>query len=192
MFVSPPPSFFRTRIYRIDADASLGGRYCLPDSSSLHGYKSRDCVPGYSRLRSVLSSRQHVTIYKFRWIRIIRVRFTSLFFFEHGFIGLTRMLRSVGGTVFQTAVLSMVINPETASRVTLALLGTGFQPALNSMFVVGNKFCLEDNTERSESNPWRSLGITNNEGRAVWKTVPSLIKSVESAFYVKFLIFFLF
>ena len=42
------------------------------------------------------------------------------FFFEHGFIGLTRMLRSVGGTVFQTAVLSMVINPETASRVTLA------------------------------------------------------------------------
>ncbi|MDD6535449.1 MAG: hypothetical protein PUF36_00610, partial [Prevotella sp.] len=52
------------------------------------------------------------------------------FFFEHGFIGLTRMLRSVGGTVFQTAVLSMVINPETASRVTLALLGTGFQPDL--------------------------------------------------------------
>ena len=48
------------------------------------------------------------------------------------------------------------------------------------MFVVGNKFCLEDNTERSESNPGRSLGITNNEGRAVWKTVPSLIKSVES------------
>ena len=82
MFVSPPPSFFRTWIYRIDADASLGGRYCLPDSSSLHGY-----------------------------------------------------------------------SPETASRVTLALLGTGFQPALNSMFVVGNKFCLEDNTERSESNP---------------------------------------
>ena len=23
---------------RIDADASLGRRYCLPDSSSLHGY----------------------------------------------------------------------------------------------------------------------------------------------------------
>ncbi|MCI7496070.1 MAG: hypothetical protein MSA80_01640 [Prevotella sp.] len=40
------------------------------------------------------------------------------------------MLRSVGGTVFQTAVLSMVINPETASRVTLALLGIGFQPNL--------------------------------------------------------------
>ena len=48
------------------------------------------------------------------------------------------------------------------------------------MFVDCNKFCLEDNTERSESNPGRSLGITNNEGRAVWKTVPSLIKSVES------------
>ena len=41
--------FFRTRIYRIDADASLMWRYCLPDSSSLHCYKSRDCVPGYSR-----------------------------------------------------------------------------------------------------------------------------------------------
>ncbi|MDD6511271.1 MAG: hypothetical protein PUF52_08720 [Prevotella sp.] len=34
------------------------------------------------------------------------------------------------GTVFQTAHLSMVINPETASRVTLALLGIGFQPDL--------------------------------------------------------------
>ena len=91
------------------------------------------------------------------------------------------MLRSVGGTVFQTAVLSMVINPETASQVTLALLGTGFQPALNSMFVVGNKFCLEDNTERSESNPGRSLGITKrNRSNAVWKTVPTLILSVIS------------
>ena len=32
---------------------------------------------------------------KIRYIVIIRVRFTSEFFFEHGFIGLTRMLRSV-------------------------------------------------------------------------------------------------
>ena len=40
---------------------------------------------------------------KIRYIRLIRVRFTTeSFFFEHGFIGLTRMLRSVGGTVFQT------------------------------------------------------------------------------------------
>ena len=31
---------------------------------------------------------------KIRYILIIRVRFTSEFFFEHGFIGLTRMLRS--------------------------------------------------------------------------------------------------
>ena len=30
----------------------------------------------------------------------------------------------------------------------------------------------QDNTERSESNPGRSLGITNNSWRAVWKTVP--------------------
>ena len=36
-----------------------------------------------------------------------------------------------------------------------------------------NKFCLEDNTERSESNPGRSLGITKrNRSNAVWKTVP--------------------
>ena len=32
---------------------------------------------------------------KIRSILIIRVRFTTEFFFEHGFIGLTRMLRSV-------------------------------------------------------------------------------------------------
>ena len=60
VFVSPPPSFFsNTDFTRIDADASLGGRYCLPDSSSLHGYKSRDCVPGYSRCaRYCLPDRQ--------------------------------------------------------------------------------------------------------------------------------------
>ena len=53
--------------------------------------------------------------------------FTTEFFFEHGFIGLTQMLRLCGGTVFQTALLFMVINPETASRVTLALLAIVFQ-----------------------------------------------------------------
>ena len=31
---------------------------------------------------------------KIRYILIIRVRFTSEFFFEHGFIGLTRIFRS--------------------------------------------------------------------------------------------------
>ena len=34
------------------------------------------------------------------------------------------------------------------------------------------EFCLEDSTERSESNPGRSLGIITKEKRAVWKTVP--------------------
>ena len=34
--------------------------------------------------------------------------------------------------------------------------------------------CLEDSTERSESNPGRSLGITNKNYVAVWKTVPIL------------------
>ena len=35
-----------------------------------------------------------------------------------------------------------------------------------------NKICLEDNTERSESNPGRSLGTKNEKKAAVWKTVP--------------------
>ena len=39
----------RTRIYRIDTDTSLVGRYCLPDSSHYMLYKSRDFVPGYFR-----------------------------------------------------------------------------------------------------------------------------------------------
>ena len=32
--------------------------------------------------------------------------------------------------------------------------------------------CLEDSSERSESNPGRSLGIITEEKKAVWKTVP--------------------
>ena len=32
--------------------------------------------------------------------------------------------------------------------------------------------CLEDCTERSESNPGWSLGIITKEKRTVWKTVP--------------------
>ena len=35
------------------------------------------------------------------------------------------------------------------------------------------EFCLEDSTERSESNPGRSLGIITIERSAVWKTVPT-------------------
>ena len=33
------PVFFRTRIYRIDADASLGGRYCLPAQFTIYATK---------------------------------------------------------------------------------------------------------------------------------------------------------
>ena len=43
---------------------------------------------------------------------------------------------------------------------------------LSGCFVVLLFCCLEDNTERSESNPGRSLGIITEEKRAVWKTVP--------------------
>ena len=78
-------------------------------------------------------------------------------------------------------------SPETSSRVTLAALGIGFQPKLptthnpqptihNRQPITNyrrNKICLEDNTEQSESNPGRSLGIINKEGTAVWKTVPT-------------------
>ena len=35
------------------------------------------------------------------------------------------------------------------------------------------KICLEGNTERSESNPGRSLGIKAMTRMAVWKTVPT-------------------
>ena len=38
--------------------------------------------------------------------------------------------------------------------------------------MLSTKIWLEANTERSESNPGRSLEITNNSWRAVWKTVP--------------------
>ncbi len=48
------------------------------------------------------------------------------------------LLWSWGGTVFQTAVTICCINPETSSRVTLASLGTGFQPGLHSLFPYEN------------------------------------------------------
>ena len=43
------------------------------------------------------------------------------------------------------------------------------------------EFCLEDSTERSESNPGRSLGIIKQEGTAVWKTVPPCCAPSPSA-----------
>ena len=87
-------------------------RYCLPDSSHYMLYKSRDFVPGYSRFArywlpaksTIYATKQPKTdtyFFVFLFIDIfssvqsaIRVRFTTEFFFEHGFIGLTRMLRS--------------------------------------------------------------------------------------------------
>ena len=40
---------------------------------------------------------------------------------------------------------------------------------------------LEANTERSESNPGRSLGIIKHGGTAVWKTVPPCCAPSPSA-----------
>ena len=40
------------------------------------------------------------------------------------------------------------------------------------MRISSKQFCLEDNTELSESNPGRSLGIYKAQRTAVWKTVP--------------------
>ena len=39
--------------------------------------------------------------------------------------------------------------------------------------------CLEDSTERSESNPGRSLGIIDMKRMAVWKTVPPTARSIR-------------
>ena len=54
----------------------------------------------------------------------------------------------------------------------VVLLSGCFVVWLFCCFVVLLFCCLEDNTERSESNPGRSLGIITEEKRAVWKTVP--------------------
>ena len=40
------------------------------------------------------------------------------------------------------------------------------------MCISSKQYCLEDNTERSESNPGRSLGVNMIYKTAVWKTVP--------------------
>ena len=98
--------------------------------------------------------------------------------------------------------LLLSYNPETSSRVTLALLGIVFQTKqfttdthlcfshfyqllihiiyTDAHFLLlvltmkrCNKIWLEANTEQSESNPGRSLGIINMTRMAVWKTVPS-------------------
>lgn len=46
--------------------------------------------------------------------------------------------------------------------------------------------CLEDSTERSESNPGRSLGIITIERSAVWKTVPTHKRSIRVRFTTEF------
>ena len=44
-----------------------------------------------------------------------------------------------------------------------------------------NKIWLEANTERSESNPGRSLGVNMKYKTAVWKTVPHCCAPSPSA-----------
>ena len=61
-------------------------------------------------LRSV--SDYHHLIKSVGFVKSVFVSSPPSFFFEHGFIGLTRMLRFCGGTVFQTALLFMVIVPR--------------------------------------------------------------------------------
>ena len=39
--------------------------------------------------------------------------------------------------------------------------------------------CLEDSTERSESNPGRRLGIIDVKRMAVWKIVPPTERSIR-------------
>ena len=45
----------------------------------------------------------------------------------------------------------------------------------------GPEIWLEASTERSESNPGRSLGIIKHERTAVWKTVPNCYAPSPSA-----------
>ncbi len=42
-----------------------------------------------------------------------------------------------------------------------------------------HKIWLEANTERSESNPGRSLGVNMKYKTAVWKTVPHPVENEE-------------
>ena len=51
---------------------------------------------------------------------------------------------------------------------------------IDVLFKDNHKLCLEGNTERSESNPGRSLGIKAMTRRAVWKTVPTKNGSYHS------------
>ena len=44
---------------------------------------------------------------------------------------------------------------------------------------MSSKIWLEANTERSESNPGRSLGILDVKRMAVWKTVPPTERSIR-------------
>ena len=67
---------------------------------------------------------------KIRYILIIRVRFTTEFFFSNTDLSDWRGYFALGGTVFQTAVTICHGNPDTSSRVTLAALGIVFQTKL--------------------------------------------------------------
>ena len=59
---------------------------------------------------------------KIRYILIIRVRFTTEFFFEHGFIGFNGCLLRYRYCL-PDSFTWCTYNPETSSRVTLASLG---------------------------------------------------------------------
>ena len=52
------------------------------------------------------------------------------------------------------------------------------------IFLYSQSVCLEDSTERSESNPGRSLGITNMKYAAVWKTVPTLSSKQQNNIFI--------
>ena len=85
------------------------------------------------------------------------------------------------GTVFQTAILVMFIIPRLrpgllSLRSVLSSRQNYPQPTTDNQQPITdnrrNKLWLEANTERSESNPGRSLGIRREVRKAVWKTVP--------------------
>ena len=114
------------------------------------------------------------------------------------------------GTVFQTALFSLVINPETSSRVTLATLGIVFQTILfttdthlcfshfyqllihiiytDALFCylwlpwsVAIRFGWKPIPSRARVTRDEVSGFITEEKRAVWKTVPHCCAPSPSA-----------
>ena len=125
-------------------------RYCLPDSSHYMSWKSRDFVPGYSRCArywlpaksTIYATKQPKTDTYFLYFYLLiffhpfnsqSVSVSLLSFFSNTDLS-DSTDASLGGRYCLPDSSPFIIgNPETPSRVTLAMLGIGFQPNLPSI-----------------------------------------------------------